>query len=72
MRVGKQGADLPIFRRAREAGDTHHLDDRARKADTNGPTGVIKCGNTWANIFKKLPSAFRDARTGPVDSLNPA
>jgi hypothetical protein len=31
-----------------------------------------ECRDKWANIFKKLPSAFRDARTGPVDSLNPA
>ena len=42
----------------------------AWKAGTTGPTGITRCGNTWANIFKKLPSAFRDARTGPVDSLN--
>ena len=52
--VGKQPADLTNVRRARELGLLITWTTGIRKADTNGPIGITRCGNTWARTSKNI------------------
>ncbi len=49
-------------------GIAHHLDDRGPKADTNGPTGITRCGNTWARTSEEPTTAAVQHRRGEKQS----